>query len=131
MTPLEKIEANERKQELITALNNTCQKCFNQFNNLHLSHKISASKANIKLFGRKVMYHDLMMLITCDKCNSSVMKNRGSNPIQAQELLITIIYNLYCEGEDITTAFNNLGKCISVNNTYIELYNELKENVWK
>ncbi len=129
MTEKEKIEANERKQELIQSLNGTCQKCFHQFDNLHLSHKISASKTNIRLFGRKVMYHELMMLITCSDCNSSVMKNRGSNPIQAQELLITIIYNLYCEGEDMIEPFRNLGKCITENKTYIELYKELENGL--
>lgn len=131
MTNLEKLEANERKEELIAALNGTCQVCFNQFSSsqLQLAHKISASRANIKLYGKQVMYHDLMMLITCDKCNVKVLKNRGSNPIQSQELLITIIYNLYSKGKDITEAFINLGKCISENETYINLYNEIQNDI--
>ncbi len=131
MTNLQKIEANGKKEQLIQALNNTCQVCFEQFpiNLLQLAHKIEASKANIKLFGRKVMYHDLIMLITCDKCNSSVLQGRKSQPVLAQELLITIIYNLYCEGEDITKAFINLGKLITENETYINLYNEIESGI--
>ncbi len=131
MTNLEKLEANEKKEQLIQALNNTCQVCFDRFprERLQLAHKISSGSTNIKLFGRKVMYHELMMLLTCSDCNSKVLKNRGSNPIAAQELLITIIYNLYCEGEDITEAFINLGKLITENETYINLYNEIESGI--
>ncbi len=131
MTNLEKMEANEKKEQLIQALNNTCQVCFDRFprERLQLAHKIEASKSNIKLFGAKVMYHDLIMLLTCDKCNSSVLQGRKSQPVLAQELLITIIYNLYCEGEEITEAFINLGKLITENETYINLYKEIESGI--
>ncbi len=89
MTNKDKLEANERKQELIEALNYTCQVCFERFpdSELQLSHKIAATKFNIKEFGRDVMYHENMMVLTCSSCNSSVLINRASNPVEAMQLI--------------------------------------------
>ncbi len=89
MTNLDKLEANERKQELIEALNYTCQVCFKRFpgSELQLAHRISATKYNIAEFGRAVMYHERMLILTCSKCNSSVLINRASNPVEAMQLI--------------------------------------------
>jgi 5-methylcytosine-specific restriction endonuclease McrA len=92
LTNLEKIEADEAKQQRIQDNNYCCEVCGKRFgaSSLQLAHKISASKFNIKEFGRDVMYHHDMMVLTCDKCNDTVLINRASNPIEAMELITSI-----------------------------------------
>jgi 5-methylcytosine-specific restriction endonuclease McrA len=92
MNNLEKIEADEAKQQRIQDNNYCCEVCGKRFGSsqLQLAHRISASKHNIAEYGRKVMYHHDMMVLTCDKCNSSVLMNIASNPIQAMELINSI-----------------------------------------
>ena len=92
MTNLEKIEAEEAKQQRIQDNNYCCEVCGKRFgqSSLQLAHKIAATKFNIAEFGRDVMYHPDMMVLTCDKCNSSVLINRASNPIDAMLLIENI-----------------------------------------
>jgi 5-methylcytosine-specific restriction endonuclease McrA len=92
VTNLEKIEADEMKQQRIQDNNYCCEICHKRFgaSQLQLAHKVAASKFNIIEFGREVMYHPDMMVLTCDKCNSSVLINRASNPIEAMELITSI-----------------------------------------
>lgn len=96
MTNLEKIEADESKHQRIQDNNYCCEVCGKRFgsSSLQLAHRISASKHNISEYGRKVMYHHDMMVLTCDKCNSSVLINRASNPIEAQALIEKIIEDI-------------------------------------
>lgn len=97
MTNLEKIEAEERKLQRIIDNNYCCEVCGKRFgmSQLQLAHRISASKFNIAEFGRDVMYHEDMMVLACDKCNSSVLINRASNPVEAQKLIDSIKEKLY------------------------------------
>ena len=92
MTNLEKIEAEEYKQQRIQSNNYCCEVCGKRLgaSQLQLAHKISSSKFNIAEFGREVMYHPDMMVLTCDKCNDTVLINRASNPIEAMELITSI-----------------------------------------
>ncbi|MCP4266624.1 MAG: hypothetical protein GY777_13825 [Candidatus Brocadiaceae bacterium] len=92
MTNREKLEANESKAELIQALNNTCQVCFNQLpsSELQLAHRVAANKFNIKEYGRSVMYHPRMLVLTCSSCNSSVLINRAAHPKEAMQLINSI-----------------------------------------
>jgi 5-methylcytosine-specific restriction endonuclease McrA len=92
MNNLEKIEADEAKQQRIQDNNYCCEVCGKRFgaSGLQLAHRISASKHNISEYGRIVMYHHDMMVLTCDKCNSSVLMNIASNPIEAMELIKSI-----------------------------------------
>jgi len=84
-----KIEADEAKQQRIQDSNYTCEVCNKRFGSsqLQLAHKVAATKYNIKEYGRTVMYHKDMMVLTCDKCNDSVLINRAANPIEAMELI--------------------------------------------
>jgi hypothetical protein len=81
MNNRDKLEANERKQELIQALNNTCQVCFNQFpaSELQLAHRIPKHDRYLKKWGTKVINHRFNLVLTCGskngRCNSSVMVN--------------------------------------------------------
>ncbi len=94
MTNLEKLEANERKQQLIESLNYTCQVCNKQFTreHLHLAHKIPKYGRHLKKWGEKIINHPLNLVLTCDskngKCNDSVMVNPNDNYGKALLLVI-------------------------------------------
>jgi 5-methylcytosine-specific restriction endonuclease McrA len=92
MTNLEKIEADEAKQQRIQDNNYCCEVCGKRFgaSSLQLAHKVAASKSNIKKFGREVMYHKDMMVLTCPDDNSRVLINIASNPLEAMELINSI-----------------------------------------
>lgn len=128
-----KFEANERKQQRIIDSRNICEVCGKGFpsSSLQLSHIIEASKANIKLFGKEVMYHDDIMKLACDKHNSSVLKSRKTHPVEAFELLLTIMFKLHHNGSDMTEAFNNLGACLSEVVSYKNMYKYLQDRLNK
>lgn len=72
-----KFEANERRQQRIIDANYTCQVCGKRFpeSELQLAHIIPKHLRYIKKYGKKVIHHDLNMVVTCSKCNSSVLLN--------------------------------------------------------
>jgi 5-methylcytosine-specific restriction endonuclease McrA len=92
MTNLEKIEADEAKQQRIQDNNYCCEICGKRFgaSQLQLAHRIPKTHYNLTEYGRDVIHHKLNIVLTCDKCNSSVLLKRGSNPIEAMELIISI-----------------------------------------
>lgn len=119
MTNLEKIEAEERKTQRIIDNNYHCEVCKNRFSQsqLQLAHIVSASKQNIKMFGREIMYHDDMMVLTCPDCNSSVLKNRAGNPIKAQEKIIDILTTIL-DNDPVIFSYNVLSKAFDSLGTY-------------
>jgi hypothetical protein len=99
MTALEKLEANERKIELIESRGGMCEftGC-HEHENLQLAHRIPKSKYNLRVYGAEVIHHPLNLAVTCPKHNDSVLINFASNPIKAS-LLICQIRNAIREGE--------------------------------
>ena len=86
MTNLEKIEAEERKQQRIIDNNYCCGVCEKQFSasELQLAHIIPKHVNHIKKWGLEVIHHPLNIVLTCNskqgKCNDSVMLNPNSIP---------------------------------------------------
>ncbi len=87
MTKKAKLEANERKQELIEALNYTCQVCFKRFtgDKLQLAHRIP--KGQVKYHSKEIIHHRFNMILTCSDCNSSVLRNKGARPKEVEALI--------------------------------------------
>lgn len=79
MTNLEKIEAEEYKQQRIIDNNYCCEVCGKRFgqSQLQLAHRIPKHKNYIKRFGNEVINHELNLVLTCNshngRCNDSVM----------------------------------------------------------
>ena len=81
MTNLEKIEAEEAKQQRIQDNNYCCEVCKERFgaSELQLAHKIPKHDRYIKKWGAKIIHHRLNIVLTCSKCNASVMINPNDN----------------------------------------------------
>lgn len=87
-----KLEANERKLEAHSMARGKCQICGKSISlsASHWSHKIPKTKPYLKKYGDEIINHDLNLVITCDLCNSKVLIDPKSNPLEAQELIDTI-----------------------------------------
>jgi 5-methylcytosine-specific restriction endonuclease McrA len=95
MNNLEKIEADEAKQQRIQDVNNYCQVCKKRFgqSSLQLAHIVAKKGNYIKRFTKEVIHHHDNMVVTCADCNSSVMLNPDSIP--GQEHIAKIENKLY------------------------------------
>ena len=82
MTNLEKIEADEEKLQRVIDCKFTCQVCRKKFgeSQLQLAHIVAKKGNYIKRFGVEIIHHPDNMVITCSKCNSSVMLNPDTIP---------------------------------------------------
>jgi len=99
MTNLEKLEANDRREEIFARDNWTCRICGKPLRAgiPQLAHRIAATQANIKKYGREIIYHSLNMWSTCSlDCNSHC--NIGNRPVE-RELLIDEILAAIDRGE--------------------------------
>ena len=56
-----------------------------------LAHIIPQTKHNLKEYGKEVIHHDLNLKVVCSlKCNSKVLKNLATHPVEGQELIAKI-----------------------------------------
>jgi len=83
MTGRQKLEANEMKLARCIKNNWCCEVCGKHTHNLQLAHIIPKHKNYIKRFGVGIIHHRLNLVLTCEKCNSSVMLSPDT--IQGQE----------------------------------------------
>ena len=90
MTNLEKIEAEEAKQQRIQDNNYCCEVCHKRFgySELQLAHIIPKHGNYIKRFGVAVIHHHDNIVLTCGKCNSSVMLSPDT--LQGEKLIKSI-----------------------------------------
>jgi len=86
MTPREKLEANERKIELIESRGGRCEVCGKQNQNLQLAHRIPKGYADI--YGSVVINHPLNLVVTCPgNCNDSVLMKPATQPVRVKKLI--------------------------------------------
>jgi len=92
MTGLQKLEAEEKRQEIFKKYDYLCSFCgkpVNIYGTSQLAHGIAKSKVNIKKYGEKVINHELNLFPVCSLyCNSR--KNIGMNPEKTKELVLSI-----------------------------------------
>ena len=73
-----------------------CGVCGNELTNAftaELAHRIPQTESNIRRYGKKVIHHDLNMVLVCSKkCNSSVLIN--NKPIRKAQLISHILEDL-------------------------------------
>lgn len=84
MTALEKLEANERKQQRHLLARGECYFCHKSISltESHLAHIVP--KGYIKIYGDAVINHDDNMVITCPTCNSKALMDPKSHPLEAE-----------------------------------------------
>ncbi len=90
MTNTEKLEAEEKKRDIIISQGNCCSVCGKEFsfNNIpQISHRIPKYKRYIDKYGKEIIHHRLNLKACCDVCNVKVSINPCSQPIKAMELI--------------------------------------------
>lgn len=85
----EQFYANERKTELCIKARWTCQVCGKHLtpSTAQLAHRIPKHKKYLKRYGKAIIHHPLNMVVTCAACNSSVLLDPATHPIESQELI--------------------------------------------
>jgi hypothetical protein len=95
LTNLEKLEAEEKREEKVFARDNwTCQTCGKSiytYGTPQAAHKICKSKVNIKKYGPEIIHHPLNLVSVCSigKCNDHW--NIGNNPVETEKLVDKIL----------------------------------------
>ena len=90
MTNREKLEANEKKQRIIAERGFRCEVCGKPVNysTAQLAHRVPKTAYNLKHYGSEVINHELNLAVVCSlKCNSAVLCNPASRPVEAHELI--------------------------------------------
>jgi len=88
MTEIEKIDAIEKKYQIINKRSRRCEVCGFAHPALQLAHRIPKTKYNLETYGKKVIHHPLNLVVTCPgACNDSVLMNFASQPIEARKLV--------------------------------------------
>ena len=53
-----------------------------------LAHRIPQTKYNLKTYGKNVMHHEYNLAVVCSlRCNSAVLLNIATHPIEAAQLI--------------------------------------------
>lgn len=90
MTLKERLEMLELKLRLLTKNNYRCEVCRQpiSLDNSQLAHRIPMTKYNLKTYGKAVIHHEKNFAIVCGlQCNSAVLLNIATHPVEAEELL--------------------------------------------
>lgn len=98
MTNLEKLEAEEKREEKVFARDNwTCQTCGKSiytYGTPQAAHRIAKTKPNLKKYGPEIIHHPLNLVSVCssDYCNS--FWNIGHNPVETEKLVDKILESI-------------------------------------
>ena len=89
MNEIQKHDANLKKFHAWINAYMRCQVCGKhlEFYNCELAHRIPKHKKYLKKYGPEIIHHPLNMRITCSKCNSRVLIDPATNPIEAEHLI--------------------------------------------
>lgn len=91
LTPIEKIEAEEKKVQIYNLRNGTCEVCGNVMaqSEAQLAHRIPKSKMYLKRYGKEIIHHTKNLALVCGlECNSRV--NINGSPLAIEQLVIEI-----------------------------------------
>ena len=97
MTERERLEVAETKIRKCQEQHFKCGVCGELITpyTLQLAHRIPKTKYNLKTYGKEIIHNDLNLVAVCSlKCNSSVLLDPKTHPIEAKELIEEIRRNL-------------------------------------
>jgi Fe2+ or Zn2+ uptake regulation protein len=98
MTERKRIEYQEKKIEILNKRGWLCEKCGKPLDvrNAQLAHRIPQTKGYLKQYGKDVIHHELNMACVCSLgCNSAILLDPKTHPIEAKELIEKIKERLY------------------------------------
>lgn len=99
MNERERFEANEMKLRLLNARGWICEVCGQPLSpcNAQLAHRIPKTKRNLKSYGKEVIHNPLNLACVCSlRCNSAVLCDPSTRPVEAMELLERIRSEYVC-----------------------------------
>jgi len=87
-----RIEAEELKVDMYYKAHGSCTVCQKKllWTQAQLAHRIPKSAGYIRKYGLDVIHHPFNMAITCDRCNSSVLMDPKTHPVEADKLVMRI-----------------------------------------
>lgn len=95
MTERERLDAWEQKIALIERAGGRCEVCGASLTHPQVAHRIPKFKRYLKRWGKAVIHHPLNLAVVCSlKCNSAVLLDPATHPIEAEELIDKIMQNL-------------------------------------
>jgi len=86
-------EIIEMKIYLLAKNGGRCEVCHQPLalSDCQLAHRIPQTKYNLKTYGKAVLHHEFNLAAVCSlKCNSKVLKNLATHPVEGQELIAKI-----------------------------------------
>jgi hypothetical protein len=99
MTLRERTNLIEHKIQMLKACNWECEVCGNPLtlDGCQLAHRLPSTKYNLKTYGKQIIHHPKNLACVCSlKCNSAVLLNRSTHPVEANELIDEIRDDLLC-----------------------------------
>ena len=93
MTLRERTNMIEQKIAMLKACNWECEVCGKMLSlaTCQIAHRIPKTKYNLKTYGKAVIHHPKNLACVCSlKCNSAVLLNIATHPIEAKELIYEI-----------------------------------------
>jgi len=90
MTRRESIACYEQKIAMLNSRGYFCEVCGKPITptTCQLAHIIPQTKNNLRAYGKRVLHHPLNLKLTCClKCNSAVLKQPATHPIECRDLI--------------------------------------------
>lgn len=95
MTFYEKEAAEEQKRQTIIDQNGLCWLCKKPLTfPAEAAHRIPKSKLYLKMYGKKIIHHRFNVPVTHKDCNSGVLLDPATHPIEAEALISSIKQDL-------------------------------------
>ena len=97
MTLRERTNMIEQKIAMLKACNWECEVCGQMLSlaTCQIAHRIPKTKYNLKTYGKHVIHHPKNLACVCGlKCNSAVLLNRSTHPVESEILLEAILEDI-------------------------------------
>jgi uncharacterized membrane protein YccC len=96
MTGRQRLEAMEQRTRLINRARGRCEVCGKMLVNPQVAHRVPQHKRYLRRYGKAVIHHPLNLKVVCSlRCNSAVLLDPATHPIEAEELIQRIKEDLH------------------------------------
>ena len=97
MTLREHMDAIEQKVMMLNQRGWKCEVCGKPLtlDGCQIAHRLPQTKYNLKTYGKHIMHHQKNLACVCSlKCNSAVLLNRSTHPVESEILLEAILEDI-------------------------------------